>query len=163
MRASLPQSNPDRQRVNDLLVRLDRLATLLDSRFRVPGTGLRFGLDSLVGLVPVAGDVVGALVSLYFIYEAWKIDAPRPLLLLMARNIAVEVAAGALPVLGDVFDIYWKSNRRNAQLLRNHLYALLPPEPPPADRRGRRLLLWATVILGILGLVFTFYWLSVTF
>jgi hypothetical protein len=163
MQPSVPQTAPERQKVVALLARLDKLSILLDSKFRVPGTPVRFGLDSIIGFVPVAGDVAGALLSLYFIYEAWKISAPRALIMQMARNVAVELAGGAMPVLGDMFDIYWKSNRRNVLLLRNHLQSLLPAEKEEKPKLARAFVSWLVPLMVTLGIIFTFYWLSVKF
>lgn len=155
-----PQSPVDRQQIENALKRLDRLSTWLDSRYRIPGIGVRFGWDSLLGLIPVAGDIAGSLLSLYFIYEAWRIKAPSQLLIKMGGNVAVELAGGAIPILGDLFDVYWKSNRRNVVLLREHLEALLPPEHPPMPKRFRlsgwllRLLVGLLVITGALFSVY---------
>lgn len=153
---SLPQPPQDRQKVEAALNRLDRLARLLDTRYRVPGIGIRFGWDGLIGLIPIAGDVVGGLLSLYFIYEAWRIQAPKPLLIKMGGNVAIELAGGMLPVMGDLFDIYWKSNRKNVVLLREHLNSLLPPETPPTTP-SYWLPNWLIGILIVTGLIFSLY------
>jgi hypothetical protein len=101
--------------------RLDRLAELLDSKFRIPGTGIRFGYDSLVGLLPGVGDTLGVAVSAWLIYEAWRIGTPRGMLLRMAANAGIDYALGSVPVVGDVFDIFFKANRRNVELLNQHM------------------------------------------
>jgi len=102
------------------LDRLDRLATLLDSRWRLPLLGWRFGLDSVIGLVPGLGDAAGGLLSAWLILRARRLGAPNRVLALMAGNVVLDVALGAVPVLGDVLDIGLKANRRNARLLRRH-------------------------------------------
>ena len=99
------------------LARLRRLAWLLDAQFGLPGTRFRFGMNSLFGLAPVAGDVLLGLVSLYIVWEARRLGAPNGLLARMLANIAVEVGGGAIPVLGDLFDMAFKANLRNLALL----------------------------------------------
>ncbi len=99
------------------LARLRRLAWLLDAQFGLPGTRFRFGLNSLFGLAPVAGDALLGLVSLYIVWEARKLGAPNGLLARMLANVAVEVGGGAIPVLGDLFDVAFKANLRNLALL----------------------------------------------
>jgi len=97
--------------------RLERLARLLDSEFRVPGTRFRFGLDGLVGFIPGIGDAAGLAISSYIVVEAWRLGAPSPILLRMIANLVVDGAVGAVPIAGDLFDIAWKANKRNMNLL----------------------------------------------
>jgi len=99
------------------------LAWLLDARFVIPGTGVRFGLDALIGLLPLGGDLVAALPSLYLLYEARRLRLPRHVLLRMTLNIAVDFAAGSVPVAGDVFDLFYKANVKNARLMERALEA----------------------------------------
>ena len=101
--------------------RLSRLATALDSAFSIPFTGIRFGADAVIGLVPAAGDLVGAGLSAYIIMEARRIGVPKRVIARMAGNVAVDTAVGAVPLLGSVFDVFYKANRRNIALLREHL------------------------------------------
>ncbi len=100
------------------LARLRRLARLMDAQFGLPGTRFRFGVDGLVGLAPVAGDLLTGLVSLYVVWEARSLGAPPALLARMLANVAVDVAGGALPVVGDLFDAAFKANIRNVALLK---------------------------------------------
>ena len=102
---------------------LERLAVLLDERFRVPGTQIRFGFDGLIGLLPGIGDTIGALVSGYIVKRARELGAPFSLQLHMLVNILLDWIVGAIPLLGDIFDIGWKANRRNVDLLARHLAA----------------------------------------
>jgi len=102
------------------LDRLDRLATLLDARWRLPLLGWRFGLDSLIGLVPGLGDAAGGLLSAWLILRARRLGAPDRVLAMMAGNVVLDVVVGSVPVLGDILDIGLKANRRNARLLRRH-------------------------------------------
>lgn len=103
------------------LDRLDRLATLLDARWGIPCTGWRFGLDSVIGLVPGLGDIAGGVISATIILRARRLGAPNHILALMAGNVVLDMVAGSVPVLGDLLDIWLKANRRNTRLLRRHL------------------------------------------
>ncbi|MBT9331573.1 DUF4112 domain-containing protein [Acidipila sp. 4G-K13] len=100
---------------------LDLLAHLLDDWFRIPGTPIRFGLDGLIGLVPGLGDVLAGLASCILIFAAWLRGVPYVALARMLVNLALDVLIGAIPFLGDAFDIAWKANRRNYALMTRHL------------------------------------------
>ena len=102
------------------LARLRRVAWVVDAALRLPGTRFRFGLNSLIGLPPGFGDAALVVLSLYFVVEAARLRAPRPLLGRMVANIAVEAGLGIVPVLGDVLDVAWKANLRNVALLERH-------------------------------------------
>ena len=102
--------------------RLDRLADLLDSRFRIPGLGVRFGLDSLIGLVPGVGDVAALGPSAYLVYRAHRLGVDRGTLGRMAANAGIDFVVGGIPVIGDLFDVGFKANRRNIELLKRHLH-----------------------------------------
>ncbi len=103
------------------LARLKKLAWLLDAQFGLPGTKFRFGLNSVLGLAPLAGDVLLGAVGLYIVAEARALGAPTALLGRMMANIAVEVAGGSVPILGDLFDMAFKANLRNLALLEDFL------------------------------------------
>jgi hypothetical protein len=103
------------------LRRCRRAATLLDEAVRVPGTRFRVGIDAVVGLLPVAGDVITAVLSLYIVAEAYRLGAPAGVLLRMALNLVLDLAVGSVPLVGDLFDAVWKANSRNLSLLENHL------------------------------------------
>ena len=109
------------------LKRLDLIARLMDTAVRVPGTNIRFGADSILGLVPGLGDVAAALVALAIVNEARRLGVPNQKLFRMLYNIGLDTLLGTMPVLGDIFDIYFKSNRRNVQLILSHF------EHPDAD------------------------------
>ena len=96
------------------------LSQWMDAVFRIPGLGWRFGLDALLGLVPWVGDTATSLVSLYILAAAARYRVPRITLIRMALNIILDVTVGALPVVGDLFDVWWKSNVRNVALLERH-------------------------------------------
>jgi hypothetical protein len=102
------------------LDRLDVLATAFDTAFIVPGTNVRFGVESLLRLVPGVGDVIASALSCYLLYEASRLGVPRLLLARMAANVALEGLVGAVPVAGDAFDVFFRANRRNVALLRRH-------------------------------------------
>jgi NAD/NADP transhydrogenase beta subunit len=100
---------------------LELLARVLDDCFRIPGTSIRFGLDGIIGLIPFAGDVLAGLASCILIVAAWFRGVPYVTLTRMVVNLALDVVIGAVPILGDAFDIAWKANRRNYKLLTRHL------------------------------------------
>jgi len=103
------------------IARLDTLATLLDTAFILPGTNVRFGLDALLGLVPGIGDAITTVMSLYIVHEARQLGAPRHIILRMLANVALDGFVGAVPLVGDAFDVMWRANRRNVRLLRQWL------------------------------------------
>lgn len=111
---------PDGARQEAALRHLEQVADLLDSRFRIPGTRFRFGFDSLLGLVPGIGDAATAIPAIYILLRARGMRAPWPLMARMGVNVAADLAVGSVPVLGDLFDIGFKANRRNVALLRRH-------------------------------------------
>lgn len=102
---------------------IKQLARLLDNQFTIPGTGISFGLDALIGLVPVAGDVAGGAISLYLIGKALRHGAPMSLIARMIANAGIDMAAGSVPLVGDLFDVAWQANRMNVNLLDSHLRA----------------------------------------
>ena len=100
---------------------LDWLAGLMDDRFRVPGTNIRFGLDALFGLVPVAGDTASTAISAYLFWRAARLGLPAHVLAGMAGNIAIDWVLGLVPLVGDLLDVGFRANRRNLNMLRRHL------------------------------------------
>lgn len=112
--------SPPRTR-EERIARIETVANLLDTALLIPGTNFRFGFDALVGLIPGIGDALTAALSLWLVKEAHALGAPRHLIARMLGNIAIDSVVGAVPVLGDAFDVVWKSNRRNLHLLRRHL------------------------------------------
>lgn len=99
---------------------LEFLASILDDRFTVPGTNLRFGVDAIIGLVPGVGDAISATLGSYLIWRAHKMGASKLTLLRMAGNTALDTVVGAVPFIGDLLDFGFKSNRRNLEILRRH-------------------------------------------
>jgi hypothetical protein len=116
-----------------VLAEIDRLATLLDSRHRIPGTSIRFGLDAILGLLPGVGDAAAAAPALYLIWRARQLGVPRGLLLRMIANVGLDTAVGSVPLAGGVFDLFFKANRRNQALLRRHFEDLRDGLSKPGD------------------------------
>lgn len=108
--------------------RLDKLATKLDAQFRIPLTSFRIGADGLVGLIPGIGDTLAALPSLYLLTRGWQLGAKKRTLTRMGANTGIDWALGAIPLVGDIFDIGFKGNLRNVRLLQRDL---LRTETPP--------------------------------
>ena len=103
------------------LRRLETIARLLDGRWTIPGTGIRFGADALLSLLPAIGPVAGTAVSAYLLWEARRLGASAGLLLRMASNIGMDTLISAVPVAGAVGDVFFRANLRNMALLRSHL------------------------------------------
>ena len=122
------------------LPQLRRFAFWLDAGIAVPGTALRVGLDPVLGLVPGLGDAAGALLAAWILVEAIRLGAPRATLARIASNIAIDALIGAVPLLGDVFDVVWKANLKNVALLERHAI-----DPVVAGRRDR---LFVAVLAG---------------
>ncbi|MFP7672810.1 DUF4112 domain-containing protein [Marivita sp. S0852] len=115
---------PVTQTARDLdqkIARLDRLADRLDTRFRIPGTGLRYGWDSILGLVPGIGDLATSGPAAYVVFEAWRMGARKRTLVRMAANSGIDLVIGGVPLFGDMFDLFFKANRRNLALLKSDI------------------------------------------
>lgn len=108
---------------------MHQLAHWMDTAFEVPILRWRFGLDALIGLVPGVGDAATTVVAIYIVGLAAKIGMPRVTVARMALNVALDMLVGAIPFVGDLFDVWWKANHRNATLLANRL-----AENPSQDR-----------------------------
>ena len=100
--------------------RLRRLAWLIDAAARVPGTRFRFGLNSVIGVAPAVGDALLTLISLYFVYEGIRLGLPRHKIMRMLWNVAIEAVLGIVPLFGDLFDVVWKANLRNVDIIDKH-------------------------------------------
>jgi hypothetical protein len=109
-----------KQQQNTALRHLDVLAKLMDSQFTIPGTTIKFGLDSLIGLIPGAGDLAGFLVSGYMVSVLAKNGASGFVLARICLNVIIDAIVGAVPVLGDIFDVAFKANERNMKLIHEH-------------------------------------------
>lgn len=133
--------------------RKEKLANLMDNRFTIPGTDIRFGIDPLIGLLPGIGDWIGGVISLYFPIYAALLGAKASVLYRMFFNILVDIIIGAIPLLGEIFDVAWKSNLRNARLIEE-----LEQYPDELATESRwmlwgLLIIFIGVILGILALI----------
>jgi uncharacterized protein DUF4112 len=100
------------------LARLDAVAKLLDVAFILPGTNIRYGIDGIIGLIPVIGDLIGTALSLWLVREARALGAPWHVTARMLGNVAIQGVVGAVPVAGDAFDVLYRANMRNAGILR---------------------------------------------
>lgn len=113
--------------------RVRTLARMLDSALKIPGTGISFGLDSIVGLVPGIGDLAGAAFSGYIVLTAARLGVPPSVLAKMLLNLGTDTLVGSVPILGDLFDVGFRANIRNSELLDRHL------GQPEAARRSSRI------------------------
>ncbi|MGK7952793.1 MAG: DUF4112 domain-containing protein [Xenococcaceae cyanobacterium] len=103
------------------LKRIRRIATLLDTAFGIPGTKFRIGLDPILGLIPGGGDLITAGISAYMIYLATRFGLKKEEIGKMIGNVAIETFLGTVPLVGDVFDAYFKANIRNLEILEKHI------------------------------------------
>ena len=136
--------------------RLRRLAVLLDDSIPIPGTRFRIGVESIIGLIPGAGDLAGGAFSLYILLQAARMGVPRPLLVRMGTNLVIDVVVGAVPVLGDLFDAGFKANLRNLALLERHA-----DRPVASTRSSRRFVALFALLVGccIVGAIAVLVWL----
>jgi hypothetical protein len=138
----LPPETPAEREARE---RLRFIAWLLDSSIPIPGTRFTIGIEALIGLIPLLGDLIGVLASSYILAEAHRLGVRRAVLLRMAFNVAVEGVVGIVPFLGDVFDAAWKANVRNVRLLEAWT------ERPRQVERGSR---W--VVIALIGAMLLF-------
>jgi hypothetical protein len=125
------------------LARVRSLARALDTAIRVPGTNIRFGLDSIIGLVPGAGDIASSLLSGYIVLASARLGVPPWVVMRMILNLGIDTLVGSVPLLGDLFDVGFRANVRNAALLERHM------DDPVAVKRSSRL----AVLAAIAGVV----------
>ena len=130
----------------------------MDDLFRVPVVGGRFGLDALIGLIPGFGDTATSLVSFYILVSAVRYRVPKITLLRMGLNVAIDYAVGSLPLVGDVVDAWWKSNRRNLELLRKR--ATVSAEDARSGKASDWLFVGA-IIVGLIGLAIASAFVSI--
>ena len=110
-------NDEEKEILDEKLVRLRQLSKNLDESFTIPGTRIKFGMDALLGLVPGGGDIVSGVFSLYMLRAAIKMNLPKRAIFSMFLNIILDTTVGAIPVAGDIFDIFWKSNKRNLKIM----------------------------------------------
>jgi len=145
-RETLEWSSEDSQREQKSRDDLERVAHWLDTVFEIPVLGWRFGIDAVLGLIPGVGDTASTLASIYVLQAATKFGISRFTLARMTLNIVVDLIVGSIPLLGDFFDVYWKANRRNVELLRRHLAA-----SPAAQRKLNRA--DTTFVVGMIAVI----------
>ena len=144
----IPPARPDRSRA---LAEVETLAWVLDNSIPVPGTGgRRFGIDAVIGFVPVVGDLVSGGIGLYVIWRGARLGLPRVVVGRMLANSAIDLAIGSIPVAGDAFDLWFKANTRNISLMRRHL------ERPDLSKKNEWLVLAGLIgavalVLGLVG------------
>ena len=102
-------------------MRVEALEKLLERAFHIPGTKIPFGLDSIIGLVPVLGDLITAAMGAYIVWEARNLGMSKWQLIRMTANIGIDTAIGAIPIVGDAFDLFWRSNTKNLRIIKKHL------------------------------------------
>jgi hypothetical protein len=121
-----------------------KMAKWLDSAIPLPG-GFRIGLDGIIGLIPGVGDAVTAVFSLLILQEAYRRRVPKMILVRMSINILIDTMVGAIPILGDIFDFFWKANTKNAQLLDDYQYT---------PQRTYRKATFTSVLILVVAIVF---------
>ncbi len=132
-----------------------KFAELLDNRFTIPGTKIKIGLDPILGLVSGIGDLAGASLSIYFMFYATRLGAKSSVLLRMFMNIMADLTIGLIPILGDLFDIAWKANLRNAELLEK-----LEEDQGKLERESTVLMwiLFTILVLILIGVIIAIGW-----
>jgi hypothetical protein len=131
--------------------RIGRVTHVLDELVSVPGTPIKVGLDPVIGVIPIAGDALAALVGIWVILEASRFGIPRVVLGRMVANLVLDLGIGAIPLIGDAYDVFFRSNSRNLDLFRRHAL------DPGASTRGEQAFFVGLLVLGI-GLL----WLAAT-
>jgi C4-dicarboxylate transporter len=136
------RSDPEDVDTQREIDRLETLAHVLDDVFRVPGTRIRFGLDGVIGLIPGVGDAATGALAAYLALRARQLGLPASVAVRMAANVGLDLAAGSIPVAGDLFDIAFKANRRNIELLKRELANRAPAQaknvtPASGDTQSR--------------------------
>lgn len=142
------------------LTKLRRVSRILDNAIAIPGTKISFGLDPILGLLPGGGDIVTGGIAAYIVVEAARMGVPREVLWKMVSNILIDSFAGTVPVVGDIFDLGWKANLKNIELLEKHLDLA---ESNQSDRLFifGLILVLALIVLGFATIAFftiTWFW-----
>jgi len=136
------------------LLRLKLLSKRLDDSIKIPGTNQKFGIDAIVGIIPILGDFIGVIFSVYIMYSGIKMGVSSKIVKKMTANIAIEFIIGSIPIIGDIFDALWKANKRNVELIE---------EATIENQENYRLnyLIMASLIVLILSLILVILgWLS---
>ena len=139
--------NEERNEINEeKLIRLKLLSKRLDETFTIPGTKHKIGIESLIGAIPVIGDLIGGILSTYIMYSGIKMGASPRIIAQMAANIAVDFAIGSIPIVGDLFDFVWKANKKNVKLIEE--VSVLNEETNKINY-----LIVATLIVGLVAII----------
>jgi hypothetical protein len=123
---------------------------VLDSAITIPGTSIRLGLDSIIGLFPAGGDAIGAALSSIIVMTALKQGVPKPIIWRMVSNVVIDTLIGTVPLFGDLFDVAWKANSKNAELLAQYEGA---PEKTTTRSRGFAILVVVVLLLILAAIV----------
>lgn len=148
------KSTKEQQKV---LKRLEKFSRFMDSSISIPFTKFKLGAESVIGMLPVVGDIAGLVLSSYVLLEAQRLGVPKRVKFRMLRNIGIDFVGGLLPVIGDAFDAIFKANTRNTRLLKNYLEEQLEIEPPAPSFPWRTLIglsILFALVTGGLGLLF---------
>jgi hypothetical protein len=137
---------------------LRRWARLFDSAFRVPGTQITFGIDPILGLIPGVGDLASPILSVLFIWHGLRLRVPKVVLARMVLNVLIDAGVGAIPLVGDLFDVGWKANEWNLALLERH--AMAGMRPTSGDYLF--LLLCALIVTGAALVPIVVLWMGLT-
>ncbi len=117
----------DSKKLNDIQMRADWIAKLMDDAFVIPIINVRVGWDSILGFIPGIGDLTGLISHGFLIHQAVRARVRKRTYLMMLLYALIDFLIGAIPVLGDIFDIFWKSNRKSAELIRREIARMAPP------------------------------------
>ena len=128
------------------IIRLKRLSERLDETFTIPGTDYKIGIESIIGAIPIVGDLIGGVISTYIMYSGIKMGASPRVITQMAVNITIYFAVGSIPIVGDLFDFVWKANKKNVKLIEK--VTLLNEETNKINY-----LITATLIVGLVAIV----------
>lgn len=143
----------------DVVSRLEKFANLTDAKYKVPMTNIRFGIDSIIGLIPIVGELAGVIMSLYLLSEARKVKAPLSLKLKMIGNMGIDFGIGLIPIVGDLADVGFKSNIRNVKLLVEHIDSEYRACRDQVEKEmvGSGKIIFAGIVMVVLGLCFGVY------
>lgn len=142
---------------------LRKLSDLWDRSLGVPGTRFKVGLESLVGLLPVGGDFIGILMSVYILFQAIQFKLPKTTLAKMIFNIVIDGAVGSIPILGDIFDTTWKANTKNVNLLEAHLREPIQSRQKDEWFINIVIIVLVLILIGIIALFAFAIWLAIGF
>lgn len=129
---------------------ISRISNLMDNQFRFPGTNFRFGLDPILNLIPIAGDMAGLVVSAGLLMTLAKKGASNKLVVLMSLNILLDATIGAIPIIGQLFDFFFKANARNIKLMKEHYLE------NKHQGSGKGVIVWILIVLLLVIALFVY-------